>query len=124
MPSSAPQIPAELTKPMRYLLWQVGQHKYGWTHVSRYGGALQTGDALVRRGLVEWGRNGREHTDPRIRATDAGRAEIERRWPVSPFVLGTYEPQPGGWSLPDGRTEGEANGIPLPDTTKEGTGGR
>jgi hypothetical protein len=87
-----------LTIPMRDLLWQVAQHKYGWTHVIRYGGPLQTADALVRRGLVEWGTNGREHTDPRIVATDLGRAEIKERWPISPFVLGTYESQPGGWT--------------------------
>jgi hypothetical protein len=31
-----------------------------------------------------------------------GRAEIERRWPVSPFALGTYEHQSGGWMPREG----------------------
>ncbi len=88
----------KLTEPMRRMLWAVAQHKYGWTHARRYGGELQVADGLVRRGLVEFGRNGRDHADPRVVATDKGRAEIERLWPVSPFVLATYEPQPGGWT--------------------------
>lgn len=94
-----------LTEPMRDLLWQVAQHQYGWTHVARYGGQLQVADGLVRRGLVEWGRNGRDHPDPRVIATDAGREEIGRRYPVSPFVLGTYEHQPGGWTSRDAYPE-------------------
>lgn len=102
-PSSHPSPVAEgervsLTYPQRYLLWTVAQHKYGWAHVSRYGGQMQVADALVRRGLVVWGRNGRDHSEPRVVVTDTGRAEIERCWPVSPYVLGTYEHQPGGWT--------------------------
>jgi hypothetical protein len=95
---------AKLTKPMRYLLWTVAQHKYGWSHVARRGGQLQVADALVRRGLVEWVEpfNGRGSHAPEIKATELGRAEIKRRWPISPFVLGSYEPQPGGWQAPDG----------------------
>lgn len=92
----------KLTTPMRDLLWKVAQHEYGWTHISRYGGQLQTADALVRRGLVEWGRNGRDHPDPRVVATPIGRVEILRRWPVSPFVLQTYEHPPGGWTPREG----------------------
>jgi hypothetical protein len=92
----------KLTIPMRDMLWRVAQHQYGWTHVSRFGGELQTADALVRRGLGEWGLNGRDCMDPHIVATDLGCAEITERWPISPFVLGTYEEQPGGWMLADG----------------------
>jgi hypothetical protein len=90
-----------LSAPMRDLLWTVAQHQYGWAHVLRFGGQLQVADALVRRGLVVWGLNGRDHTEPRVVATEKGRMEIRRRWPVSPFVLGTYEHQPGGWSPRD-----------------------
>jgi hypothetical protein len=86
---------------MRYLLWKVAQHKYGWTYVSRHRGGLQIADALLARGLVCYGASGRD-THPSIEATTAGRAEIERRWPISPFALGTYEDQPGGWQQPDG----------------------
>jgi hypothetical protein len=91
-------VTSRLTAPMCDLLWKVAQHEYGWPHVFRYGGELQVADALERRGLVVWGRNGRDHHDPRVVATALGKAEIERRWPVSPFVLGTYDHQPGGWT--------------------------
>lgn len=80
-----------LSVPMRDLLWRVAQHKYGWTHVSRYNGQVQVADALVRRGLVEWGRHDRDHNSPTIVATDAGKAEIAERWPVSPLILDTYD---------------------------------
>lgn len=96
--------PPQLTDPMRDMLWRVAQHEYGWTHVSRYGGGLQVGDALVRRGLVEWGRNGRDHPDPRVVATEDGKAEIAARWPISPYILETYEHQPGGWTPREGVT--------------------
>lgn len=78
------------------LLWTVAQHKYGWAHVSNRGGrqrTLQTAEALARRGLVTI----RYRSNPVCVATDAGRAEIARRWPVSPFNLGTYAHQPEGW---------------------------
>lgn len=91
-----------LTELMRNLLWTVAQHKYGWCHVSRHGGMLQVADALAARGLVEYGRHSRDDHAPTIVATDAGKAEIERRWPVSPFALGTYEHQPGGWTPVEG----------------------
>lgn len=84
---------------MRDLLWTVAQHKYGWTHVSRHGGQQQVAEALERRGLVAFDR---ERHHPTISATDAGRTAIARRWPVSPFVLDTYEHQPGGWTPPEG----------------------
>ena len=88
-----------LTEPMRDLLWTVAQHKYGWTHPGRHGGRLQVADALVRRGLVRWDdRKASDHHHAVIVATPAGYDEIARRWPVSPFVLGTYEHQPGGWT--------------------------
>jgi len=92
----------KLSDPMRDLLWTVAQHKYGWTHASRHGGELQVADALVRRGFVEYGSHDRDHTTPIIVATDEGHAEIERRWPVSPCALGTYNPQPGGWTPREG----------------------
>lgn len=92
-----------LSHPMRDLLWKIAQHKYGWAHcpnlerVRRF----QTAEALERRGLVTIDRS-QPHM-PTCSATDAGRAEIERRWPVSPFALGTYEHQPGGWTPRDGQ---------------------
>lgn len=100
---NSPSTAVLLSHPQRDLLWTVAQHKYGWAHVRRFGGQIQVGDALVRRGLVEWGRNGRDHPDPCVVATDAGKAEIARRWPISPFVLGTYEHQPNGWDPKQGR---------------------
>lgn len=83
----------DLTRPMREMLWTIAQHKYGWTHVSRYGGQLQVGDGLVRRGLARWNtdHHGRDGNQPRIAATDAGRALIAELFPVSPFILGTYD---------------------------------
>lgn len=73
--------PPQLTDPMRDMLWRVAQHEYGWTHVSRYGGGLQVGDALVRRGLVEWGRTGA--TIP-IRASSRRRTARRRSRPAGP----------------------------------------
>lgn len=93
-----------LSDAQRDLLWTVAQHKYGWTHVSRYRGGFQVADALVRRGLVAWGVDGRDLRRGVIVATEAGRAEIERLFPVSPFALGTYEHQPGGWTSSVGVT--------------------
>lgn len=92
-----------LTEPMRHLLWTVAQHKYGWAHCPNVYGRirrLQTAQALERRGLVTVDVD-RPHL-PMCSATDAGREEIERRWPASPFVLGTYERQPGGWTPLEG----------------------
>jgi hypothetical protein len=80
-------------------LWTIAQHKYGWAHCPNDGGRLrrfQTAEALERRGLVTIDRT-RSHM-PTCSATDAGRAEIERLFPVSPFALGTYDHQPGGWT--------------------------
>jgi len=93
-----------LTVPQVKLLWRVAQHKYGWAHVYRGFSCneTRTAEVLIRRGLVRWGDNGRDCTDPHIVATDSGRAEILEHWPVSPFALGTYEEQPGGWMLWDG----------------------
>jgi hypothetical protein len=88
-----------LSLPMRDLLWAVAQHKYGWTHVGRHHGQQQVAEALERRGFVTF--DGERH-HPTIAATVTGRAEIERRWPVSPFVLGTYEHQSGGWTPREG----------------------
>jgi hypothetical protein len=89
---------------MRNLLWRVAQHKYGWAYVQPYASQRKTAEALQRRGLVRIDRG----ADWTATATDAGRAEIERRWPVSPFVLGTYEEQPGGWTPRDGAPKGAA----------------
>jgi hypothetical protein len=92
-----------LSHPMRDMLWTLAQHKYGWTHVSRGGGRLQVAEALVRRGLVEWSAaKPASHHQPVIVATAAGCLEIESRWPVSPFVLGTYAHQPGSWTPREG----------------------
>lgn len=93
----------KLPDPMRDLLWTVAQHKYGWAHVSRQRGQLQVADGLLRRGLITYVRaHGRDYHDPHILATEDGLVEIGRRWPVSPYVLGTYEHQPGGWTPREG----------------------
>jgi hypothetical protein len=92
-----------LSDPMRDLLWVVAQHKYGWAgcpNVGRRIRRFQTAEALERRGLVAIDRTYMHY--PTCSATDAGRAEIERRWPVSPFALGTYAHQPGGWTPVEG----------------------
>jgi hypothetical protein len=92
---------AELSVPMRDLLWEVAQFMYGWRPISRR--RIPVADALVRRGLVRWGEHGRDHwSSPEVVATEAGREEIARRWPVSPFILGTYDHQPGGWTPREG----------------------
>jgi hypothetical protein len=82
---------------MLSLLWVLAQHKYGWAYCPRQFSSdrFRTAEALERRGLVIVDRDGR---DAACAATDAGRVEIERRFPVSPFALGTYEHQPGGWT--------------------------
>ena len=96
---SRPPRQGDLSNAMRDLLWRVAQHKYGWTCVQRYRGEPQVAAALVRRGLVTLA--GPSHARV-IFATGAGLAEITRRWPVSPFVLGTYQHQPGGWTPREG----------------------
>ena len=84
------------------LLWTVAQHKYGWAFVGRHRGGLQVADALVRRGLLAYDEaNPRDCPDPVVVATEAGAREIGRRWPAAPFVLGTYDSPPGGWSRRD-----------------------
>jgi hypothetical protein len=92
-----------LSAAQRDLLWTVAQHKYGWAHCPNAGGRIrrfQTAQTLERLGLVAIDRS-QPHM-PICAATDAGRAEIERRWPVSPFALGTYDHQPGGWTPREG----------------------
>jgi hypothetical protein len=75
-------------------LWKIAQHKYGWGH---YGWRdWPSYAALERRGLVRL-----VHTAGDCRTyelTDEGLAECARRFPVSPAVLKTYDPQPGGWT--------------------------
>jgi hypothetical protein len=95
-----------LSDPQRDLLWIIAQHKYGWAHCPRHdaGHRFQVAQALARRGLVEITDDG----NPRCSATPLGRAEIERRFPVSPFALGTYDHQPGGWTPRHGVVEPEA----------------
>ncbi len=106
-----------LTTPMRELLWRVAQHKYGWIHVSRHGGWLQVADGLVARGLVTYGTlHDRSSVDPRILITEDGIAEVQKLWPVSPLALGTYEPQPGGWTPLDA-----VPSAPLVEEGGEGT---
>jgi hypothetical protein len=62
------------------LLWEIAQHKYGWTYVRRRKLAAK---ALERRGLVD-GRWSPFVSEPLVIATGAGRDAIARRWPVSP----------------------------------------
>lgn len=84
---------------MRDLLWTIAQHKYGWAHCPNHGRGirrLQTAEALERRGLVTVDR-ATPHL-PTCSATDEGRAVIAELYPVSPFILGTYDHQPGGWT--------------------------
>jgi hypothetical protein len=84
---------------MRDLLWIVAQHKYGWAHCPNDGSRirrLQVAEALERRGLVDIDRS-KPHM-PVCSVTPEGRMEILGRWPVSPYILGTYEHQPGGWT--------------------------
>lgn len=95
----------KLTDPMRDLLWTVAQHKYGWTHVSRHNGQLQVADGLVTRGLVAYSdadHRARDAHSPVVYVLPLGAVEIGRRWPVSPFALGTYDHQPGGWTPREG----------------------
>lgn len=92
-----------LTAAQRDLLWHVAQHKYGWAHCPNIAGRvrrLQVAEALERRGLVTIDRT-RPHM-PTCEATAEGRAEIERLFPVSPYVLGTYDHQHGGWTPREG----------------------
>lgn len=108
-----------MTEPQRDLLWTVAQHKYGWTYASRHNGGLQVADSLVRRGFVEYGSHDRDHSSPIIVATGEGRAEIELRWPVSPFALGTYDHQPDGWTPREGVTTATAKrSLPSPDSSR------
>jgi hypothetical protein len=88
-----------LSHPMRRLLWEIAQHKYGWRYVSLQRGRLQVAEALERRSLIIIQRGG---SDPVAVATPAGLLEITRRWPVSPYALGTYDHQPGGWTPREG----------------------
>ena len=87
-----------LTQPMRDLLWIVAQHKYGWAHCPNAGRErrLQVAQALERRGLVDVDLS-KPHM-PTCSVTPEGRMEILDRWPVSPYILSTYEHQPGGWT--------------------------
>lgn len=95
--SSASAQGSPLTAPMRRLLWTIAQHKYGWAHCIRQFGAnrFKTAEALERRGLVTIDA---DPYGPTCSATDAGRAVIAELFPVSPFVLRTYEHQAGGWT--------------------------
>ncbi len=83
-----------LSAPMRDLLWTMAQHKYGWAYCGNAGRErrLQVADALERRGLVAVGDRGSHY--PHASATDAGFRLISALFPVSPFVLGTYD-----WAL-------------------------
>lgn len=102
-----------LSEAQRDLLWIVAQHKYGWAHCPNAGRErrLQTAQALERRGLVTIG--GQAHM-PTCEATDSGRDEIARRWPVSPFILRTYDHQPGGWTPRGGIAASTSKDRPSP----------
>lgn len=102
-PRTTPGSPSLFSVAQRRLLWTVAQHKYGWCHCPHgfgSGDRFRTAEALGRRGLVAIDRS-KPHM-PTCSATDAGRAEIERLFPVSPFALGTYDHQPGGWTPIEG----------------------
>ncbi len=100
---------AALSQPMRRLLWTLAQNKYGWCYCLRGFGAsrFRSSEALERRGLVTLDRDLYRET---CAATEAGRAVIADLFPVSPYVLRTYDHQPGGWTPcpPDVRARGEA----------------
>lgn len=92
-----------LTDAQLDLLWVIAQHKYGWAHCPNVGRRVrrfQVAEALERRGLVEIDRS-QPHM-PTCSATAAGLREIELYWPTSPYVLGTYDHQPGGWTPREG----------------------
>lgn len=103
----------KLSEPMTELLGRIAGHKYAWTYVSRHNGEMQVADALVRRGLAEWGEvHGRDHRDsPQLAATEDGLALFRRAWPRSPAALERYEDSPflaTDWAeqpLPDSYTE-------------------
>lgn len=89
-----------LSDAMRDRLWTIAQHKYGWGY---YGlRDWPSFDALERRGLVKRVRV--SGADRVYELTEAGDAEVARRWPVSPSALKTYEHQPGGWTPREGVT--------------------
>jgi hypothetical protein len=97
-----------LSEAMNARLWTIAQHKHGW---GCYGWLdYPSFEALERRGLV-WCFDRRTCTDGqdserRYELTAAGYEECARRFPVSPAVLRTYEPQPGGWT--------PREGVPVP----------
>ncbi|MBS3928023.1 MAG: hypothetical protein KGZ65_06125 [Sphingomonadales bacterium] len=82
----------EFTEAMAELLWAIAQHKYGWTHIR------SQDDRLAARELERLGWATIHHDKQIISATDAGKEEIVRRWPVTPYGLGTYDEQPSGWT--------------------------
>ncbi len=84
-----------LSVHMRRLLWTIAQHKYGWCYCPRGFSdfRFRSAEALERRSLVTVDRERMA-----CQSTDAGRDMIERLFPVSPFILRTYDPQPGGWT--------------------------
>jgi hypothetical protein len=81
-----------LTHPQRRALWRLAGHKYAWSycngHVER-----RSMEALTRRGLAETFDYGVKY-----QLTDAGIAEVAKRWPNCPAVLGTYDEPADGWS--------------------------
>lgn len=87
---------------MREALWTLAQHKYGWGYESNLGrrpGVRRTMEALERRGLVLL--LDADHYRP-WQLLPGARDLIEELWPVTPWSLGTYEHQPGGWTPREG----------------------
>lgn len=80
-----------LSAAMRDFLWTIAQHRYGWTHCSNVGSqrSLQTAEALERRGLVHV--LDRDGLHPKAVATSDGYSLMARLFPISPFVLNTYD---------------------------------
>jgi hypothetical protein len=85
-----------LSVPMRRLLWTIAQHKYGWAYCGPEVRRMQTAEALERRGLVAINRS-RPYALT-CSPTEMGRGAIALWFPVSPYILGTYDHQPGGWT--------------------------
>jgi hypothetical protein len=87
----------KITEHQRYRLWRLAQLKYGWAYANGHID-LRSFEGLKRRGLV----CRVESRDSAFELTDKGAEQVAMRWPVSPFVLKTYEHQPGGWTPVEG----------------------
>lgn len=95
-----PVVLTALSKSLRDRLWSLAQHTYGWGYAHGWR-QLRAYRALERRGLVQVA-DGRCDTGVWAFAlTQEGARQAQRRWPLSPFALGTYDRPPEGWDLRD-----------------------